>query len=161
MTNEPVVEIVTIAITHAVAAALVVIKSAIIHIHEVLKSRVTVLVLRVVLINMDIIKDVVVRVVVRAVVRAVVQAVALVVVLLAIHAVRLVSHLEETKVLAKKRVLERILVLGTHLLENLQEVIVPDLHPEIEVYLLRSHLSLIAFSLFVLFSFSLIFLFME
>ena len=157
MTNEPVVEIVTIAITHAVAAALVVIKSAIIHIHEVLKSRVTVLVLRVVLINMDIIKEVVVR----AVVRAVVQAVALVVVLLAIHAVRLVSHLEETKVLAKKRVLERILVLGIHLLENLQEIIVPDLHPEIEVYLLRSHLSLIAFSLFVLFSFSLIFLFME
>lgn len=157
MTNEPVVEIVIIAITHAVVAALVVIKSAIIHIHEVPRSRVTVLVLRVVLINTDIIKEVVVQ----AVVRAVVRAVALVVVLLAIHAVHRVSLLEETKALAKKRVLERILALGTHLLENLQEVIVPDLHPEIEVCLLRSHLSLIAFSLFVLFSFSLIFFFMK
>lgn len=132
MTNELVVEIVIIVTTRAVVVALVVIRGTIIHIHEVPENRNTILVLKLVHINTNIIKEVAVQ--------AAVEVVALEVIPLVIHVVHLVSLLEKIKVLTKKRVLQRILVLGAYLLEVLLGVIVQDLYLEIEVYLLRSHL---------------------
>lgn len=132
MTNELVVEIVIIVTTRAVVVALVVIRGTIIHIHEVPENRNTILVLKLVHTNTNIIKEVAVQ--------AAVEVVALEVIPLVIHVVHLVSLLEKIKVLTKKRVLLRILVLGAYLLEVLLGVIVQDLYLEIEVYLLRSHL---------------------
>lgn len=145
MTNELVVEIVIIVTTRAVVVALVVIRGTIIHIHEVPENRNTILVLKLVHINTNIIKEVAVQ--------AAVEVVALEVIPLVIHVVHLVSLLEKIKVLTKKRVLQRILVLGAYLLEVLLGVIVQDLYLEIEVYLLRSHLfNWFIFVCFILFS---------